>query len=99
MGIVDWTEIATDLTMVNERVLLPEVHIYLSPPTRYTCLIRPTMFVVDSIHIHGIHASAKYETANRALCRLYQATNTPRLTRRLSNALIVQRDECELRVA
>jgi hypothetical protein len=89
MGIVDWTEIATDLTMVNERVLLPEVHIYLSPPTRYTCLIRPTMFVVDSIHIHGIHASAKYETANRALCRLYQATNTPRLTRRLSNALIV----------
>jgi hypothetical protein len=87
MGIVDWTEIATDLTMVNERVSLLDVHIYLSPPTRYTCLICPTMFVVDTIHIHGIHASAKYETANRALCRLYQATNTPRLARRLSNAL------------
>jgi hypothetical protein len=73
--------------MVNERVSLLDVHIYLSSPTRYTCLICPTMFIVDTIHIHGIHASVKYETANRALCRLYQATNTPRLARRLSDAL------------
>jgi hypothetical protein len=83
MGIVDWTEIATDLTMVNERVSLLHVYIYLSPATRYTCLVRPTMFVVDSICIHWIHAWAKYKTANRALCRLYGAANTPPLTRRL----------------
>jgi hypothetical protein len=83
MRIVDWTEIATDLTMVNERISLDDMDIYLSPPARYTCLIRPTVFVINSICIHGIHAWAKYKTANRALCRLYQAANTPPLARRL----------------
>jgi hypothetical protein len=61
MGVVDWTQIAADLTMVNERVLRVHVHIYLSPPTRYTCLVCPTVCVVDSIHIHCIHGPAQYK--------------------------------------
>ena len=84
MRIVDGTEIASDLAMVNESVRLRNVHIYLSPPTRYTCLIRSTVLVIDSIRIHRIHASVKYKAANRALCRLYQRADTPPLTRRLS---------------
>lgn len=57
MRIVDWAEIASDLVVSTYvlRINRSDVHIYLSPPTRYTCLICPTVFVVDAVRIHRIH--------------------------------------------
>lgn len=70
MRVVDRTEIASNLVVLTnvQRVRQSDTHIYLSPPTRYTCLIRPTVLVVDSVRIHRIHDRLAYKRRQTALC-------------------------------